>query len=112
MGRRRSRDPGPLPFPLTKGGYRGGDRRGEGRDLGRDLPPQPPLRKGGDELSSPFRGQLAAHATVWRSGAAEARPSLSPGPKPSRGAGPVDDVIRLLSELVAIPSVNPMGRPL
>ena len=24
----------------------------------------------------------------------------------------MDDVIRLLSELVAIPSVNPMGRPL
>src|SRR4051794_19348577 len=30
----------------------------------------------------------------------------------AREPNPVDDVTRLLSELVAIPSVNPMGRPM
>ena len=34
---------------------------------------------------------------------------LASSPTPER---PVDDLTRLLSDLVAIPSVNPMGRPL
>src|SRR5580698_9061545 len=38
-------------------------------------------------------------------------PIPEPG-SPQQGGEPVDDVIRLLSDLVAIPSVNPMGRSL